>query len=77
MVTGTKRAATASLRNRPQAGNAASNRDADGPLTLAVKAHTVRRQPRALATRESRHDLQQLLFVDRTTAEFEIDPDVI
>ena len=76
IIGGADRAATR-LRHRPQTGNAPGHDDAHRTATLAIKADGVRRRLRSAAGGQRPYDFQQLMFVDRATAQLEINRNMV
>ena len=69
--------AAAGVRDRPQARRAVSDHHANCATQLALDADAVRRRVWLAILQKSADDLDQLVFVNRTPAQLEIDKDVV
>ena len=68
---------TTRLRNRSQTSGIASYCDAHSPIAFAIQTDTVGRSARTPACQQRSDHLQQLVTVDRTTAQFKINRHMI
>ena len=67
----------AGLGDRTETRNTARHGHADGQSLFTLDANAVGRRSRASTMQKRGEHLEQLLLVDRTTAEFEIDDNMV